>query len=254
MNYLPVPDSNLKLYEGSIVELERFTDVKWILHNGWYTYNDTTYMGWYFESIPAQTQLPVSPDDLRGITLISGKSDDACPDNAIPHCHHHDVPGGLFPPVPPKPEPEKPAFFSKKLKIQLEEAFITVPSIAKRDELVAEQSIPDGKIVRVNNVEGEPKYYIWDGYNEHWNDFELTTKEDVDAVVAQAISDADIPGQVAQAVAEDPTIIHYDQVVELIAQAIADADIPGLVAQAIAEDPTIAHKSDIPAWAVKPDA
>lgn len=193
MNYLNVPDSKLKLTEGNVVMLQRFPGMKWVLHNGWYHYNGQQYMGWYFSSIPSQTILPVNNQDLRMITLISSKSNDAYPIEPgppVPGCypppphhgpHPHPPPfptpdGPIFPPVPPEPEPMKPAFFSRALKEQLKEAFISVPTLKQRDALDTEH-MPDGKIVRVNSVDGVTKYYVWSAFNDHWEDFNLVFDE-----------------------------------------------------------------------------
>ena len=50
--------------------LARFPGTKWIVHNGWYTYNGANFTGWYFMSIPAQTCLPVTPEDLSHLSIF----------------------------------------------------------------------------------------------------------------------------------------------------------------------------------------
>lgn len=201
MNYLSVPDSKLKLVDGNVVQLERFPGLKWVLHNGWYSYNGRQYSGWYFSSIPSQTILPVSNQDLRMITLVSSKPSDEYPEYPLPpshpgpgypddgyyhhHHHHHpnENPGGphspIFPPVCPDPEPEKPAFFSTAYKAQLDSAFISVPTLKKRD-LLDTTKLPDGKIVRVNSVNGEPKYYAWSAFNDHWEELNFVLQESLE--------------------------------------------------------------------------
>lgn len=193
MNYLDIPDSNSKLVDGNVVMLERFPGLKWIVHDGWYRYHGRDYKGWYFVSIPSQTILPVSTEDLRMITIVSSKYNDADPDYPAPptphphhhdddhhhHHHHPDDPGGLWPPVPPPPEPERPALFTRALKKQLDEAFISVPTLKKRDELDTTM-MPDGKIIRVNSVDGLPKYYAWSAFNDHYEELNFATSEDID--------------------------------------------------------------------------
>ena len=77
MNYLKVPDSNIKLTDGSVVMLARFPGTKWVVHYGWYDYSGRRGMGWYFSSIPAQTVIPVTAQDLDLIVLIDqGKSEE----------------------------------------------------------------------------------------------------------------------------------------------------------------------------------
>lgn len=200
MNYLTVPDSNLKLVDGNVVMLERFPGLKWILHNGWYNYNGRQYSGWYFSSIPSQTILPVSNQDLRMITLVSSKPNDEYPEYPVPPSHGHHGPGPgmcgpsnghgcdhhhgepccpVFPPVAPDPEPEKPAFFSTSCKAQLDAAFISVPTLKKRDQIDT-CKLPDGKIVRVNSVNGEPRYYVWSAFNDHWEELNLVLQESLE--------------------------------------------------------------------------
>lgn len=180
MRYLPVPDSDLKLVDGNIVMIERFEDTKWVLHDGWFNYENRRYKGWYFVSIPNETVLPLSEKDLVGIILVSSKANDADPDfPEKPGKHHHDGPGSLYPPVCPDPEPERPAFFSSSLKKQIQESFISVPTMKYLHKLAKEGNIQDGKIVRVNNAEeGVTKYFIWSATLERWKDFHDFLTED----------------------------------------------------------------------------
>lgn len=185
MNYLNVPDSSLRLTDGCVVILDRFPGVKWIVHNGWYRYNDRQYMGWYFVSIPSQTVLPVNNQDLRMLTLVSDSQGDvapSCPLPPAPQPAPHPCPP-IYPPVPPHPEPERPAFFSKTDKKHLDAAFISVPTLKKRDELDT-SSLPDGKIVRVNSVDGFPKYYAWSAFNDHWEELSWVSDSDIEAYLS----------------------------------------------------------------------
>lgn len=75
MGYIDVPNSNKRLYIGSIVVLDRLPDVKWIVKNGWYIYENVRYNGWYFCSIPADTILPVEESDLVNLTIVSTGED-----------------------------------------------------------------------------------------------------------------------------------------------------------------------------------
>ena len=182
MNYLSVPDSNLKLTEGTVVVLYRLPGVKWIVHYGWYSYNGGQFMGWYFSSIPSQTILPVSNEDLRMITVVPGSGSDPmpCPGPGPFPPGPTPPPGpgpGPYPPQPPSPE--VPAFFSEGLKKQLLSAFITVSTLEKLNELDT-SDIPSGKIVRVNNVDGEVKYYAWSLDSESWVELKFATTDEVE--------------------------------------------------------------------------
>jgi hypothetical protein len=184
LKYLPIPNTDIKLVDGNIVVLDRFPGLKWVLHFGWYDYQGQSYQGWYFSSIPSQTIPPVSQQDLRMLQVVSTKSNDAQPEFPAPPDHHPQesmgCPHPIFPPVPPLPEMDRPAFFSVKCKEELDAAFITVPTIKKRNRL---HNLPDGKIVRVNNVNGKPKYYVWSAYEEQWNDLPLVFQEDLDGLL-----------------------------------------------------------------------
>lgn len=217
---LTVPNSNITLIEGSVVILQRFPGTKWVVHNGWYTYAGTQYMGWYFSSIPAQTIIPMNEQDLAGLTIVSS-NDYRCPDLPYPP-----IPGPFPPapgPFPPLPVGDLPAYVSNDEKARYEAAFISLPLIDDRDALNTDK-LPDGKIVRVNNVNGEPRYYVWSQYNGVWEDVEfpspvtptpqpqpateilIVTAEEVDEQIILSSSYADI----IAALDEDkvPVIVH----------------------------------------------
>ena len=65
-----VTDTGVIIHDGSVVILSQYPDVKWLIRNGWYTYNGKQYNGWYFSSIPANNTMPVDTNDLSGITLV----------------------------------------------------------------------------------------------------------------------------------------------------------------------------------------
>lgn len=150
MKQLNVPDTGVKLTEGSIVILAKYPSIKWITHYGWYDYNDQQQMGWYFSSIPDQSILPVTSDNLRYLTLVSDSG----------RCPH----GPHLPPPPPKPVPIIP---QPELIDQINRSFITVDTISERDDLDT-TNFPTGKLVKVNNVEGQPKHYEWDQTKQRW--------------------------------------------------------------------------------------
>ena len=128
MNYIQVPNSDRRLYPGSVVTISRFPRTQWVLNIGWYAFEGKQYNGWYLCSIPAETILPVNESDLKHITILSdGRDDCNCPphcDSNVhpprppydcePHHHHHPYPDDCgcpprpHPPIPgPKPEPPK---------------------------------------------------------------------------------------------------------------------------------------------------
>lgn len=157
-------DTGLKIPDGAVVMLVRFPGTKFILKNGWYTYQGNQYMGWYFSSIPAQTIVPLTDEDLLGIVVISG-------------CDYPPGPRPCPPgPCPPGPGPVFP--YTEYDKINVARAFITVDTIEQRDKLNS-RLVPNGKIVRVNDVNGEVKYYSYDQSISQWIEetFGITQEE-----------------------------------------------------------------------------
>ena len=145
-----VTDTGVIINDGSVVILSQYPNMKWLIKNGWYTYNGKQYNGWYFSSIPANNTMPVDTNDLSGITLVSGPN--CCP-----------PPPG---PVPPGPGPSEERF-THELRNQLERAWITVDTIEQRDRLNI-RLVPDGKVVKVNDVGGSVKYYSYDQSLSTW--------------------------------------------------------------------------------------
>ena len=198
LNQLVVPSTGLKLVDGSIVIISRFPDTKWIVHYGWYSFNNQQSMGWYFCSIPDKAILPVNNDDLNSVIVISN-DDQCCP--CPPHPH---------PPGPgPCPAPDKPQPFTDVLKKELDAAFISVDTIADRNSLRDnDRKLPNGKLVRVNYIDDStgPKYFRWDANNEKWQEesfgvdaSKYVTKDDLKTEVSSQIDEADIPKQVEDA-------------------------------------------------------
>lgn len=161
MNYITVPESGMKLSDGAIVMIARYPNSKWILHYGWYTYQNQQSLGWYFTSLSDSSVIPVNDDDLRSLTAISGQSQCNC------NCPPPMSPQPPMPPMPPMPP---------RIKEELDRAFITVDTIAERNNLNREL-VPQGKIVRVNYTESGAKYYIWDQVSMSWEDITFDHKD-----------------------------------------------------------------------------
>lgn len=163
-------DSGLTITDGTIVMLARFPGTKWIVRNGWYTYQGNQYTGWYVSSIPSQTTLPLTDDDLEMITIVSNNQ---C------NCGHY--PRTPCPPSfpPPGPAPsEKNPKFTESYKDEVDRAFITVNTLEDRDKLNT-RIIPDGKIVRVNSVRGVIKYYSWNLETKTWEEETFGIKDEI---------------------------------------------------------------------------
>lgn len=207
MDYLETP-SGLKLTDGSIVMLARFGSTKWVVHNGWYTYMGQQYSGWYFCAIPGQTVIPVNEEDLRLLTLVSGgdSSYTPCPPGPYPPAPPCPPGPGPGPCPPPGPAPGCDIPFTHQMAYELDRAWITVDTIAQRNKLNS-RLIPNGKVVRVNNVMGVPKYYVYNQVTQTWDEetFGIDTSnfvslDEVNQVVNTAIQDMDITEKVEEVV------------------------------------------------------
>lgn len=193
LNCLTTPDTGIKLMDGSVVKLARFPNMKWIVHNGWYTYNGQQFVGWYFCSIPSQTIIPVNEEDLRLLTLVANSCN--CPDLPLP--------------PQPCPEPDNPHchpddnIMLHRLAHELDKAFLSVDTIAQRNQL-NRRLLPDGKLVRVNDVDGQVKYYAWNQVKMDWEEADLgsntsndyITKEEADASYATTTQVSEISSAV----------------------------------------------------------
>lgn len=160
---------DVQVADGTLVKLKRFSEILWVVKFGWYQYNNRQYRGWYFLAVPSQNILPVNEIDLRDISIVSGKLVETEPE--VPQTPQ-EVPER--PPCPGPINPEYiPAFVSKADKELYDSAFISVPNLAAM-HAINPHTLHDGKIVRVNDVEGKPKYFIWNATDKTWDTFEFT--------------------------------------------------------------------------------
>lgn len=169
--YIIIPGTQQKVYEGTVVVLHRLPNVKWIIHNGYYNYNGRKQKGWYFSSIPADTTMPVFNEDLVAMTILDGGIEPPGPPfppgpGPGPFPPFPPFPPGPFPPGPPAPVPIP---FTPQDKKQVDAAMITVPDLAARDRL-GSGYLNNGKVVRVNDIDGEGTvdYYSWDAESSSW--------------------------------------------------------------------------------------
>lgn len=227
MKELIVPATGLKLSDGSIVILARFPGTKWILHQGWYTYNNQQSLGWYFCSIPDKITIPAIESDLNTLTVVSGEY--SCPPKPYP-----EPPTPCPPPEPPKPQGPQ---FTEEYQSELDAAFISVDTIADRNKLLEDdRELPNGKIVRVNYIDGETssKYYRWDANNQCWREEtfgselpdDYVTRDQLAQEVQNQIQTADIPGIVDEAIKTSSTI--DDKIAEEVTGQVSE-QLPALV-------------------------
>ena len=146
-NYIVIPNTDIRLYDGDLVKLTNRPDTKWIVHHGWFNLNNTSKYDWYLASIPDNEILPVSSIDLSLCTLLTVKTQGS-----------NEYDGRVVNYTKP---------FTDADAAILARAFITVDTIEQRDNLDPKK-IVNGKLVRVNDVEGEVEYYDWDAKAGVW--------------------------------------------------------------------------------------
>lgn len=192
-----VTPSGQTIYDGSIVILARFPGVNWIAHNGWYTFQGNQFMGWYSTSIPSQTIIPMSDDDLIGIQVISGSG---CDKPSLP----------CPPPPPPRPGCDSEEEFTHEMKHELDRAWITVDTLEQLNRLNI-RLVPDGKIVRVNDTgDGSAKYYRYNQPKREWEEetFGIDTsdfvkKQDLEQEVINQLENIDFTDAVEETIKSD---------------------------------------------------
>lgn len=178
--YIIIPGTQQKVYDGTVVMLHRLPNIRWIIHNGYYTYNGRKQKGWYLSSIPSDTTMPVFNEDLVAMTII---------DKPEPGPHPPHPP---FPPIPPGPLPPMPIPFTPIDKKQLEEATLTVANIEERDKLSSDK-LPNGKVVKVVDSDGEGnlEYYSWNAETSFWEPasfgYRYMTREEIEVATADDI-------------------------------------------------------------------
>lgn len=127
---------------GDIVILKDYGNDKFLVCRGWYTYEGSRRSGTYYKRIPDGYVVPGFEVDVEDVVKVTN----------VPDCPH-----------PPHGKPHD---------VNMSGTFVTVDTIEDRNKLVFPQ-LQHGKIVRVNDVQGEVKYYQWDAEYFTWKDFEF---------------------------------------------------------------------------------
>ena len=151
-SYIVIPGTNIRLYPDDIVTISNKPKTKWVVHTGWYRYQGTQSFGWYFQSMTTGENIPVAIVDLTLCTLVSSKTQGST---------FHDGPETLY----------TSAFTDYDAEV-LSRTFISVDTLTQRDNIDPD-GLTDGRIVRVNDVGGEVKYYAWNNSNRVWEDADL---------------------------------------------------------------------------------
>ena len=147
VNYLVIPGTNIRLYDGDIVKISDKPKIKWVVHAGWYIYGGNQNFGWYFVSIKDGTILPASIIDLTLCTLVTTKTQGS---------EKYDG---------------KVVNYTRPFTLEdadiLNRTFITVDTVEQRDNL-DKKKLVNGRLVRVNDVGGVATYYRWDAETKSW--------------------------------------------------------------------------------------
>lgn len=147
-NYIVVPGTNIRLYEGDIIKISNKPRTKWVVHMGWYIYQDVQNFGWYIESIKNGEILPVSVIDLTLVSLVTVKTQGS------------ELYDGK------KVNYTRP--FTLADAATLNRTFITLETIEQRDN-IDKKNLTNGRLVRVNDVGGVPIYYAWNATTSAWD-------------------------------------------------------------------------------------
>lgn len=148
MLYVVIPGTDIRIYDSDIVKIDTKPNLKWIAHCGWFFYQGGQSYGWYFVSIKDGEILPASTIDLTLCSLAALKTQGS-------EIYDGRVENYTRPFTPADAE-------------MLRRAFITVDTIAQRDNL-DKQKLVDGKLVRVNDVGGLVEYYSWNASTQVWD-------------------------------------------------------------------------------------
>lgn len=166
-NYLVIPGTNIRLYDGDIVKISGKPRIKWVVHTGWYLYDGNQNFGWYFVSIKNGDILPAATIDLTRCTLDTVKTQGS------------GVADG------------KVVNYTRPFTLAdaelLNRTFITVDTIEQRDNLDQNKLI-NGRMIRVNDVGGAPAYYVWNAADKVWE-----KSEDKDQGIPEVIGTTENP-------------------------------------------------------------
>ena len=148
VNFIVIPGTDIRLYDSDIVKISNKPATKWIVHLGWYIFQDVQNYGWYFVSIKDGEVLPVTVVDLTLCTLVTTKTQGS------------EVYDG------------KVVNYTRPFTVAdaeiIKRAFITVETPEQRDNLDPKKLV-NGKMVRVNNVGGAVGYYAWNESTKSWD-------------------------------------------------------------------------------------
>lgn len=160
--FIVIPGTDIRLYDGDIVKISGKPRVKWIVHAGWFIYQDVQNFGWYFECIKNGEILPVSVIDLTLVTLDTVKTQGS----------------GRY--------DGKVVNYTRPFTLAdaelLNRTFITLDTIEQRDN-IDQKKLVNGRMVRVNDVGGVVVYYAWNSSTKQWEKIEESGGQGIPEII-----------------------------------------------------------------------
>ena len=144
-----IPGTNIKLYDGDLVTITNRPHIKWVVHYGWFIFQNVQNHDWYLSAITTGEILPLNAIDLTLISLTTSHTLGSV---------HEDGKKVNYTQV-----------FTANDAETLNRTFITVDNIAQRDNL-DKNKLVDGRLVRVNEDGGIPRYYAWNASTNSWSE------------------------------------------------------------------------------------
>lgn len=144
-----VPGTNIRLYDGDLVTITNRPHIKWVVHYGWFIYQNAQCHDWYFSAITNGEILPISSVDLTLVSLATSKTL-----------------GSIY---QDGKQVNYTTVFTEADAQTLNSTFISVETIAQRDN-IDKNKLVNGRLVRVNDGGGSPKYFAWNASTNSWSE------------------------------------------------------------------------------------
>lgn len=161
-DYIVIPGTNIRLYDSDIVKISNKPRIKWVVHCGWYIYDEVQNFGWYFVSIKDGEILPASVIDLTLVTLVTAKTQGS----------------GIY--------DGKVVNYTRPFTLAdaelLNRTFITLDTVEQRDAIDTTKLI-NGRMVRVNDVGGVVVYYAWNSATQEWEKIEESSGQGIPEII-----------------------------------------------------------------------
>lgn len=151
--YVVVPGTNIRFYDGDIIKVTKYPRSKFQIYCGWYVFENKQNFGWYLSNVKTGKVLPLDTIDLTTCSLVTSEAQ-----------------GSVY---KSGPELQYTRPFTDADFEMLNRSFVTLDTIEQRDSIDPKKLV-DGKVVRVNDVEGVPAYFEWDALTRTWEPIEYS--------------------------------------------------------------------------------